>query len=141
MLPDAVQEALHGFTGGLMGIAGSVVSFGEQQVARFDEDFQKKLEDASPEERIKMFEEFSTIGDDLKDAADAIMETQGRYGSGSITTELAKGNLSNAAQLTANQTAQGLASLVPFMIPGGQVLGPAILGTSAAGSAFEEDLA
>ena len=53
---------------------------------------------------------------------------------------LAQGNLSNAAQLTANQTAQGLASLVPFMIPGGQVLGPAILGTSAAGSAFEEDL-
>ena len=79
---------------GLMGIAGSVVSFGEQQVARFDEDFQEKqLEDASPEERIKMFEEFSTIGDDLKDAADAVMETQGRYGSGSITTELSSRKL------------------------------------------------
>ena len=140
-VPDVVSEPLFAFGQGILNIAGGVVDFGAQQAARFDEDLQKQLEEATPEDRNEIWDKYNEAADGIREAADYIGETQGSYGSGSIITEFSEGNYYNAANLTVNQTAQGVASLLPFLIPYvGTVAGPALLGTSAAGGAFEEDI-
>ena len=140
-LPDFLLEPYAAFESTLLGLAGGVADFAVQQRARFDDDLQQKLKDATPQERLQLWEDYNNAGDTIRDAVDAsqFQEAHGS-GSGSITTELAQGNLGAAAQLTANQTSAGLASLVPFVIPGGSILGPAILGASSAGQSFEEDI-
>ena len=137
-LPDFLMEPMLAFQQGLFGIGAGVVDFGVQFGAGFDKDFHEAYEKAEPADRLKMWEEYNGAGDALRDVAEGLGKTQGRYGSGSITEEVLAGNIGNAAQLTVNQTAQGIASLTPFLA--GPVLGAAILGSSAGGSAFEEDI-
>ena len=96
-----------------------------------------ELEAMTPEERVEIFKNWSVVGDEIAEAAAPLLENQEIHGSGSISTEFGKGHYGNAAQLTANQTAGGLASLVPFIIPGGSVLGPSLLGGSVVGGEFE----
>ena len=100
----------------------------------------EEMEDMTPAEKIKVFEEWSLVGDDIADSVEAVGQGVKQYGSGSITKELASGNYANAAAITADQTAAGIASLVPFMVPGGAVIGPAVLGASAGNQEFEENL-
>ena len=154
-LPDFLLEPYAAFESTLLGFVGGVADFATQQYARFDQDKYKAdevtgelvkddtgktvstlLEEATPEERNQIWDAYNTAGDTIRDAVDA-SEFAEQYGSGSISTELASGNIYNAAQLTANQTASGLASLVPFMVPGGAIVGPAVLGSSSAASEFE----
>ena len=102
----------------------------------------EELEKMTPEERLEVFNDWYVAGDALEDVIEPLQNLQeiGGTGSGSISTEFAQGNVGEAARLTVNQSAAGLASLVPFLIPGGQVLGPAILGASVVGSEFEAGL-
>ena len=159
-LPDFLLEPYAAFEGTLLGFVPGVQKFVSQQAARFDDtkykvndlgELEKSeddsgqtaielLQEAKPEDRMKLWESYSEAGDLAQDVVDAMHGLAEEHGSGSITEELAKGNIGNAVQLTANQTAAGLASLVPFLVPGGQVIGPAVLGTSATASSFEEDL-
>ena len=159
-LPDFLLEPYAAFEGTLLGFVPGVQKFVSQQAARFDDtkyvvndlgELQKSeddsgqtaielLQEAKPEDRMKLWESYSEAGDLAQDVVDVMHGLAEEHGSGSITEEVAKGNIGNAVQLTANQTAAGLASLVPFLVPGGQVIGPAVLGTSATASSFEEDL-
>ena len=100
----------------------------------------EELEKMTPDERLEVFNDWYVAGDKLDGIIEPLQNLQEIHGSGSISTEFAQGNYGEAARLTANQSAAGLASLVPFLIPGGQVLGPAILGASVVGSEFEAGL-
>ena len=94
----------------------------------------------SPEEKVEVFENWSLHADDLKDKTEVLGQGVEQHGTGSIYEELLRGNVGNAAAITADQTAAGLASLVPFFVPGGAVLGPAVLGLSSGDQEFEENL-
>ncbi len=159
-IPEFLQEPMAAFIGTVGSIATGSVQALEQafyqraqqlvekgeieatdegrrlQTIRTDEELDKM----KPEERLQVFEEWSLVGDDMEEAVSTLHDAQKIYGTGSISKELAEGNLGNAARITANQSAAGLASLVPFALPGGQVLGPALLGGSVVGSEFKEGL-
>ena len=155
--PDFLLEPYAAFESTLLGFGSGIADAVTQQVARFDNTKYEKndegalveaengrtieeiLEQTKGKERVELWEQYNNAGDDIRDAVDASQFAEQR-GSGSISTELAEGNIANAAQLTVNQTAGGLASLVPFLIPGGQIVGPLVLGGSVVGSSFEEDL-
>ena len=155
--PDFLLEPYAAFESTLLGFGSGIADAVTQQVARFDNTKYEKndegalveaengrtieeiLEQTKGKERVELWEQYNNAGDDIRDAVDASQFAEQR-GTGSISTELAEGNIANAAQLTVNQTAGGLASLVPFLIPGGQIVGPLVLGGSVVGSSFEEDL-
>ena len=158
-LPDFLLEPYAAFEGTLLGFGSGVQKFATQQSARWDKDKYNiedgqlvksedgsgetvidLLEEATPKDRMSLWESYSDAGDNIQEAADVAHGLAEQRGTGSITKELLAGNFANAAQLTANQTAGGLASLVPFMVPGGGILGPAVLGSSATAGSFEEDL-
>ena len=157
-LPDFIIEPTLSFLGTLgdfgSGIAAAVEQVALQRARGLAEDGvdvtanatdkQKKtfegLESASPEERLAAFEEWSVMSNNIEESLETIHGGVGQYGTGSISTDFADGNYADAAKSTVNQTASGLASLVPFFIPGGQILGPAILGGSTVGSSFKEDI-
>ena len=128
------------FASTLIGFAGGTADFAAQQAARFDEDFQKQMADATPSERQELWESYSDIGDTISDVAEASGATIAKHGTGSIVTDIANGDYTSAAYNTIDQTTAGLASLVPFLIPGGMVLGPAILGSATGADAFREGL-
>ena len=156
-LPDFLLEPYAAFESTLLGFGSGIADAVTQQVARFDNtkydvNDEGKLEEAETgrtieeileqtkgKDRVGLWEQYNNAGDDIRDAVEVSQFAEQR-GSGSISTELAEGNIANAAQLTVNQTAGGLASLVPFLIPGGQIVGPLVLGGSVVGSSFEEDL-
>ena len=159
-LPDFLLEPYAAFESTLLGFGSGVADFASQQAARFDKTKYIKgddgelreaqedeagdtvwdlLQNAAPKERFQIMDTYMEAGDGIRDVVDAMQFAEDR-GTGSISQEFAAGNLANAAQLTVNQTASGLASLVPFFVPGGAVIGPAVLGTSAASGAFTEDL-
>ena len=94
----------------------------------------------TPAEKVKVFEDWSLVADDIKDNIEVLGQGVEQHGTGSIYEELLRGNVGNAAAITANQSAAGLASLIPFMVPGGAVIGPAVLGASAGDQEFEENL-
>ena len=151
--PDFLVEMAGSFINTLGGIAGGVVGAVEQHAARRAIDLKEdgKLtpeqaakvisEDASPEERAEFFKEWSKASDAVEESTAIAGALVDQHGTGSVTQELAKGNYTNAAKIQANNAASGIASLIPFFVPGGQVLGPTILGSSAVGSSFKEDIA
>ena len=154
-VPGFLQEPLATFLGTVGEIGTGAVKALEQQFyaraqslkeqGEVDSDLIKtdeELEAMKPEERIEVFKNWSLVGDNMQEAVEPLLEAQEQTkgSSGSISTEFAKGNIGEAARLTANQTAGGLASLVPFVVPGGFVLGPALLGGSVVGSEFEAGL-
>jgi len=98
------------------------------------------LNQMSPAEKVEVFENWSLLADDIKDKIEPLSQGVEQHGTGSIYEELLRGNIGNAAAITADQTAAGLASLIPFAVPGGAVLGPAILGVSAGDQEFEENI-
>ena len=158
LLPDFLLEPYAAFESTLLGFGGGIADAAVQQYARFDETkyaqdeegrlvesegsgqtISQILETYSGKERAALWDQYSNAGDLFRDVVEGSQFAE-QAGSGSISTELAEGNIGNAAQLTANQTASGLASLVPFMVPGGQIVGPVVLGASVVGSSFEEDI-
>ena len=157
LLPDFLLEPYAAFESTLLGFGSGLADAAVQQYARVDdtkydysedgklvesedgETIEQILENTKGTERVELWEQYNNAGDTIRDAIEGSQFAEQR-GSGSISTELAEGNIANAAQLTVNQTASGLASLVPFLVPGGMVVGPAVLGGSVVGSSFEEDL-
>ena len=157
LLPDFLLEPYAAFESTLLGFGSGLADAAIQQYARVDntkydysedgklvesedgETIEQILENTKGTERVELWEQYNNAGDTIRDAIEVSQFAEQR-GSGSISTELAEGNIANAAQLTVNQTASGLASLVPFLVPGGMVVGPAVLGGSVVGSSFEEDL-
>ena len=163
-IPDFLLEPLNSFVGTLVGIGAGAIKFIEQDAYReaqkrerihgesetdifglevTDVKTDEQLQAMTPAERLEEFEKFSSASDDIQAVSDMFNDGVERTpgSSGSIFTEISKGNYGEAANLTANQSAAGLASLVPFLVPGGAVLGPSLLGGSAKAGAFEEGLA
>ena len=157
--PDWLIEPAAAFVGTIgdfgSGIVAAVEQFGQQRINQLREsdpeslyanatpeqkDRIERFNSTDPEERLAAFEELSSWSNSVEDTLEGTHNLVGQYGSGSISTDFADGNYASAAKTTINQSASGLASLVPFFVPGGQVLGPAILGGSTVGSSFKEDI-
>ena len=81
-LPDFLLEPYAAFESTLLGLAGGVADFAVQQRARFDDDLQQKLKDATPQERLQLWEDYNNAGDTIRDAVDA-SQFQEAHGSGS----------------------------------------------------------
>ena len=141
-LPNWLREPIQDFTNTIIGFGSGLADVSVQQYARFDDDIKQKLEAVDPKDRYAIWDAYSNATDVIHDIStlSAISKSNIGSGSGSITEEFKLGNYSAAAQMTANQSASGLASLVPFFVPGGRLIGPAVLGLGATASAFEADL-
>ena len=158
---QSVQQVPEFMRGPMLSFVSTLASFGTGAVGAFEKMAYARAQDLveqgkvdgqgkvftdevmnkmSPEEKVEVFENWSLVADDLKDKTEILGQGVEQHGTGSIYEELLRGNVGNAAAITADQTAAGLASLVPFFVPGGQILGPALLGASSGDQEFEENL-
>ena len=140
-VPEPLRGVASAFAEGIFGLAKGTVDLAKATAFGLDDEITEALEDASPEERGELWNNFWEWTDSIEDVMDVAgagtSQRQGKFKSNSISTLVGHGEFLQAAELTAEQTASGVASLVPLVLGPG---GAAILGASAAGSSFEEDI-
>ena len=140
-VPEPLRGVASAFTQGILGLGKGALDLAKATAFGLDDEVNEALEDASPEERAELWDNFWNWADTVEDAVDlagaGTSQAKGKFANTSIIDNLSEGNIAAAAELTAEQTASGVASLVPLVLGPG---GAAILGASAAGSSFEEDI-
>ena len=134
-IPEWMVESAAGVATSLAGWFSGNSKFIQEAAFLMDPEIKKQLAE-DPSKRQELWEEYSRFSQDADEIVKSLGWSQTQYDHSSPTEAFEAGEIKQGAQLFSQQLAQGVGSLIPLVIPGGV----ATLGTSAAGSAFDEDI-